>query len=337
MTGVTRCEGILYCDDLVSGIEEALSKDRLDKLYGEYTTDLKSRKKKKAKEIHIATRWSVHDVIGRIQRQYDGSARAEFIAIPDIAPETQTSNFDYDYDLGFDIKYFEDMAESMDEVSYRCLYKSDPIEREGILYHPDDLMRYFELPSDEQDEDGNPIIREPDAILAVCDTKDTGKDYNCLPVVYQYGQLFYLEDVVYKNIDPGTLDTLNAEMLIKHRVQQAQFESNKEGSRTANEVERLVKNMGGRCHITKKYTTQNKETKIIVNSDWVKKHILFKDPSKYDVRSDYGQFMAGLCSWTQLGKNSHDDAPDTMAMLALYVDSLPGGKAEVVSRSELGI
>ena len=63
LTGVTRCEGFLYVDDLVSGIEEALSIDRLDKLYGEYTTDLKSRKKKKAKEIHIATRWSVHDVI----------------------------------------------------------------------------------------------------------------------------------------------------------------------------------------------------------------------------------------------------------------------------------
>lgn len=88
LTGVTRCEGFLYVDDLVSGIEEALSIDRLDKLYGEYTTDLKSRKKKKAKEIHIATRWSVHDVIGRLERMYEGNPRAEFIAVPDIDPKT---------------------------------------------------------------------------------------------------------------------------------------------------------------------------------------------------------------------------------------------------------
>ena len=337
LTGVTRCEGFLYCDDLVSGIEEALSKDRLDKLYGEYTTDLKSRKKKKAKEIHIATRWSVHDVIGRLDRQYAGSDRAEFIAIPDIDPETQTSNFDYDYDLGFDVKYFNDMELSMDDVSYRCLYKSDPIEREGILYHPDELMRYFELPSDEQDEEGNPIINEPDAILAVCDTKDTGKDFNSMPIAYQYGDRFYLEAVVFKNIDPGTLDKLNAEMLVKHHVQQAQFESNREGSRTANEVERLVKEMGGRTHITKKYSTQNKETKIIVNSDWVKKHVYFKDPSMYDPRDDYGVFMAQVCSWTQLGKNTHDDGVDSLAMLALFVDNLEGGRAEVHSRSALGI
>lgn len=327
LTGVTRCEGFLYVDDLVSGIEEALSIDRLDKLYGEYTTDLKSRKKKKAKEIHIATRWSVHDVIGRLERMYEGNPRAEFIAVPDIDPKTGKSNFDYDYDVGFDEKYFHDMEMSMDDVSYRCLYKSDPIEREGILYHPTELQRYI----------GGLPDREPDSILAICDTKDTGTDYNFLGVFYQYGDRYYLEDLVFKNIDPGTLDELNSDMLVKHHVQQAQFESNKEGSRTANEVERLVKAKGGRCHITKKYTTQNKETKIIVNSSWVKEHVIFKDITEYEPKSDYGVMMSFLCSYTQLGKNKHDDAPDTLAMFAQFVDALLGGEGQVVKRSDLGI
>lgn len=327
LTGVTRCEGFLYVDDLVSGIEEALSIDRLDKLYGEYTTDLKSRKKKKAKEIHIATRWSVHDVIGRLERMYEGNPRAEFIAVPDIDPQTGKSNFDYDYDVGFDEKYFHDMEMSMDDVSYRCLYKSDPIEREGILYHPTELQRYI----------GGLPDREPDSILAICDTKDTGTDYNFLGVFYQYGDRYYLEDLVFKNIDPGTLDELNSDMLVKHHVQQAQFESNKEGSRTANEVERLVKAKGGRCHITKKYTTQNKETKIIVNSSWVKEHVVFKDITEYEPKSDYGVMMSFLCSYTQLGKNKHDDAPDTLAMFAQFVDALLGGEGQVVKRSDLGI
>ena len=327
LTGVTRCEGFLYVDDLVSGIEEALSIDRLDKLYGEYTTDLKSRKKKKAKEIHIATRWSVHDVIGRLERMYEGNPRAEFIAVPDIDPQTGKSNFDYDYDVGFDEKYFHDMEMSMDDVSYRCLYKSDPIEREGILYHPTELQRYL----------GGLPDREPDSILAICDTKDTGTDYNFLGVFYQYGDRYYLEDLVFKNIDPGTLDELNSDMLVKHHVQQAQFESNKEGSRTANEVERLVREKGGRCHITKKYTTQNKETKIIVNSSWVKEHVIFKDITEYEPKSDYGVMMSFLCSYTQLGKNKHDDAPDALAMFAQFVDALLGGEGQVMKRSELGI
>ena len=173
--------------------------------------------------------------------------------------------------------------------------------------------------------------------LAICDTKDTGTDYNFLGVFYQYGDRYYLEDLVFKNIDPGTLDELNSDMLVKHHVQQAQFESNKEGSRTANEVERLVKAKGGRCHITKKYTTQNKETKIIVNSSWVKEHVIFKDITEYEPKSDYGVMMSFLCSYTQLGKNKHDDAPDTLAMFAQFVDALLGGEGQVVKRSDLGI
>ena len=326
LTGVTRCEGFLYVDDLAN-----LCVFLMNNYSGSETVNAGTGKeltiKEQAKEIHIATRWSVHDVIGRLERMYEGNPRAEFIAVPDIDPKTGKSNFDYDYDVGFDEKYFHDMEMSMDDVSYRCLYKSDPIEREGILYHPTELQRYL----------GGLPDREPDSILAICDTKDTGTDYNFLGVFYQYGDRYYLEDLVFKNIDPGTLDELNSDMLVKHHVQQAQFESNKEGSRTANEVERLVREKGGRCHITKKYTTQNKETKIIVNSSWVKEHVIFKDITEYEPKSDYGVMMSFLCSYTQLGKNKHDDAPDALAMFAQFVDALLGGEGQVMKRSELGI
>ena len=47
--------------------------------------------------------------------------------------------------------------------------------------------------------------------------------------------------------------------------------------------------------------------------------------------------MSFLCSYTQLGKNKHDDAPDTLAMFAQFVDALLGGEGQVVKRSDLGI
>lgn len=331
LTGNTRCEGILCVDDLVSGIEEALSKERLDKLYGKYGTDLKTRKKVGAKELHIATRWSVHDVIGRLQRQYEGSPRARFVAVPDIDPTTGRSNFEYDYGVGFTVKYFTDIAATMDEISYRCMFKSEPIEREGILYNADQLKRYLNLP---MDDEGN--VLKPDAVFSVCDTKDTGKDYNAHVCIKQYGNNYYLDDVVFKNIDPGTLDYLNADMIVRNKVQMSQFESNKEGSRTANEVERIVAEKGWFCHFTKKYTTQNKETKIIINSPWVLEHVYFKDPSLYPLQSDYANFIKFLCSWTQLGKNTHDDAPDVMAMVAIFVAEMLGGQVQVMSREDLG-
>lgn len=318
-TGVTRADGLLYCDDLCSGIEEALSKIRLDKLWQKYNTDLKTRKKggrkgRRVKELHIATRWSVWDVIGRLQKQYGNDPRCRFIAYPDIDPETGKSNWNYDYGVGFDEAYFEDIANSLDDITYKCLYKNEPIEREGLLFEPDLLRRFKKLPPD----------KEPDAIWAFLDPKGSGTDYNTLGVFVQYGSDYYLTDVVFRNIDPYLLDDLNADCLVRNDVQICQIESNKEGVRTGDEIQKIVDERGGRCVIEKKYSTANKETRIIVSSKWVIQHVLFLEPYSvdnpdgYKANSEYGQFMAALTSYSQLSKNTHDDAPDMVTMLAIH-------------------
>ena len=320
LTGATRCEKYLYADDLVSGIEEAMSKDRLDKLWEKYTNDLKSRKKLDCKEIHIATRWSVHDVIGRLERQYEGDPRARFLSFPAL-DENDESNFDYMYGVGFNTKYFWDMRESLDDVSWRCLFMNEPIEREGVLYHEDDLRRYFELPQS-----------EPDAIIGICDTKDRGRDYAFLPVGYVYGEDYYIEDCVCDNGAPEIVDARLVDILLRHKVQMCRFESNSAGGRVAEKVQEEVKAKGGITHITTKYTTQNKETKIIVNSPWVKEHCLFKHPSCYQKSSDYGKMMNLLGLWTMSGNNKLDDVPDGMAMFAEFAQSLDGVKVKVFRR-----
>lgn len=336
-TGVTRAEGLLYCDDLCSGIEEALSKLRLDKLWTKYSTDLKTRKKagrkgKKCKELHIATRWSVHDVIGRLMRLYAGNDRCKFISVPDIDPETGESNWNYQYGVGFDEEYFEDIQQSLDEITYKCLYKNNPVEREGLLFDPDTLRRYKRLPD-----------KEPDAIWGFLDPKGEGTDFNSLGVFYQYGQDYYLEDVVFRNIDPYKLDILNAQCLVRNNVQICQVESNKEGVRTGDSIQAAIDEMGGRCVIEKKVSSANKETRIIVNSPWVIKHVLFKEPKTPDypdgylANSEYGEFMSQFTSYNQLSKNSNDDAPDMVTMLAIHEGGYDGTTVKVMSREKLGI
>ena len=93
-----------------------------------------------------------------------------------------------------------------------------------------------------------------------------------------------------------------------------------------------MKARGGITQITTKFTSVNKETKIIVNSAWVKEHCLFKDESLYQRNSEYGRMMNMLCSYTMAGKNKHDDVPDGMAMLADFAQSLTGGRVEVFQR-----
>ena len=318
--GLYRAATLLYCDDLVSGIEVALSKERLDKLWETYTTDLRQRKiGDHCKELHIATRWSVHDVIGRLEREYGDSDRAKFIVIPALN-ENDESNFDYAYGVGFSTNFYHEQRNIMDDVSWRALYMNQPIERDGILYQKDELRRYFDLPDE-----------EPDTIIAVCDTKDRGADYCCMPIAYQYGQNFFIEDILCDNSKPEIVDARLVEILLKHKVKLARFESNSAGGRVAQAVQAQVKKRGGITHITTKFTTANKDTKIIVNSPYVKEHFLFKDDTAFP-NKDYKRAMDMLCSYTMMGKNKHDDVPDGMAMLAEYAQSLSGQNVEVFRR-----
>ena len=319
--GLFRAATLLYCDDLVSGIEEALSKERLDKLWETYTTDLRQRKiGDKCKELHIATRWSVHDVIGRLESEYGDNDRAEFYSVPALN-ENDESNFDYPYGVGFSTKMYHEQRDIMDEVSWGALYQNDPIEREGLVYNKDELRRYFELPSE-----------SPDFILGVCDTKDKGKDYCFLPVVYVYGEDHYVEDCVCDNGLPDIVDIRLIDILVRRKVKSCQFESNSAGRRVAETIQKGVKERKGITHITTKYTTTNKETKIIVNSAWVKEHCLFKDESLYTRNSDYGKMMNMLCTYTVMGKNKNDDVPDGMAQYAEYVQSLSGMRVEIFKK-----
>ena len=319
--GLYRASALLYCDDLVSGIEVALSKERLDKLWETYTTDLRQRKiGDHCKELHIATRWSVHDVIGRLEQEYENSDRARFIALPAL-DENDQSNFDYAYGVGFSTAFYHEQRSIMDDASWRALYMNEPIEREGLVYAPDQLRRFFELPKE-----------EPDAIIGVCDTKDKGADYAFLPVAWVYGQDYYIGDCVCDNGLPDIVDARLTEILVRDRVKACRFESNAAGRRVAEKIQGEVKRCGGITHITTKFTTSNKETRIIVNSAWVKEHCLFLDQSLYRKNSDYGKMMNMLCSYTAAGKNKHDDVPDGMAMLAEFAQSLTGAHVEVFRR-----
>lgn len=318
LAGRVRANRYLLNDDLCSGIEEAVSKPRLDKLWQAYTVDLLQRRIDKCKQLHVCTRWSVHDVLGRIKQKYEGDPRARFVAVPDIDPVTGESNFNYKYGVGFSKEYFEDIANTMDDVSYRCLYKNEPIEREGLLYPEDSLRRYLSLPD-----------REPDAILGICDSKSKGIDYMFLPVFYQYGNDYYMDDCICSQEPDFSIQYERiADTIIRNKMQLVDFESNVGGDRIAAEVENRIQGKQN-CGITMHYTTQNKETKIIVNAEWVKKHCLFKDKSLYAPKTDYGVAMGFLMSYTVAGKNAHDDVPDGLAQFANFTNNLVGAKSEV--------
>ena len=318
--GKVRASNLLVADDLVPDIESAMSKERMDKLWQQYYTDMMQRMIGDCVQLLVQTPWTLHDPIDRLELTHTNDPLAEFIHLPAL-DENDESNFDYPYGLGFTTAFYHNQRDVMDDASWRALYMTQPIEREGQLYNEDELRRYFELPD-----------RKPDAILFVCDTKDKGTDYCVMPICYQYGNDFYCEDVVCDNSNPEVVEARLVSKLLQHKAQMGQFESNSAGGKIAEKVQKEVKESGGIAKITTKYTTQGKETKIIVNSPWVKERVLFKDNSIIKKDKEYRRMLNFLCGYTMAGKNKHDDVPDAWAMFAEYVQQLEGNKVEVFRR-----
>lgn len=310
--GKVRTNKYLYCDDLIGSIEEALNPIILDKIWRIYGVDLKQRKlNEKVKEIIIMTRWSTKDVIGRIIELYGDSERMKIISIPDIDPQTGKSNFDYKYN-GMSVDFFNDQALTMDEISYKCLYKQEPIEREGLLFPDNKILRYTELPKTR-------IKR----VTGQCDCKGKGTDYFVMPVLVEFEEYegeFYCVDAICNNSSDYEYQyESTANMIVEYEMNDCEFESNQGGDRVAIEVNKRVEEKGWICNITSEPTETNKEARIFQCSNWIMQHIRFKDRKMYSTKDQYGEMMSWLLKYSVSGKNTHDDVPDVFSNFAIRI------------------
>ena len=321
LAGRVRASNWLYLDDPVDGIETAMSRERLDKLWQTVYTDFFQRAiGNRVKRLIIGTRWSLADPIGRLEDYYADDPGALFIREP-VLDENDESRFDYPYGLGYTTEFLLKQRDLMDEPSWLALYQQQPIEREGQLYAPDELRRYFSLPD-----------KEPDAVLAICDTKEQGADYCVCPVFYQYGDDFYLEGIICDNGKVEIVQDRVAAILVDRKVKMCRIESNRGGTLFAQNVQKRVKELGGMTSITTKWTQSSKETRIQTNSAIVKAHVLFKDESLYAKDKEYRDAMTQLTTYSMMGKNKHDDVPDALAMFVDWQMSDRSNMVQIMKR-----
>jgi len=312
LNGACDCRGMLISDDLISGIEEALSKDRLVSAWGKVDNNLIPRAKETAKILWCGTRWSIIDPIGvRLDLLENDPAyknrRVENINLPALDSDDE-SNFEYEYNVGFSSDYYHQRRASFernnDIASWSAQYMGDPIEREGALFTPDGFRYYNgELP------DG-----EPDRVFMAVDPAFGGGDFVAAPVCYQYGEDVYVHDVVYDNGDKTVTQPLLAEAIERNHVQAAQFEATKATEAYKEGVEELLKQRGIRLNITSKAapTDKAKFQRIFDKAPDIRERMIFRESGCRD--KPYSLFMQNVLSYKALGKNKNDDAPDSLTM-----------------------
>ena len=328
LNGACDCRGMLISDDLISGIEEALNKDRLVSAWAKVDNNLIPRAKETAKILWCGTRWSIIDPIGvRLDLLENDPAfaarRVRNINLPAL-DENDISNFEYDYNVGFSTDYYQQRRASFernnDMASWTAQYMGEPIERDGALFTPDGFRYYNgELPEE-----------APDRIFMAVDPAFGGGDFVAAPICYQYGDDLYVHDVVYDNGDKKITQPLLADAIERNGVQAAQFEATKATEAYKEGVEAILHDRGIRLNITSKAapTDKAKFQRIFDKAPDIRERMIFRESGKRD--KPYSLFMQNVLSYKALGKNKNDDAPDSLTMAINMTRTAP--RVEAIRR-----
>lgn len=318
LNGSCDANGYIIGDDLCSGIEEALSRDRMNSLWTIVDNNFITRALPSAKRIWMGTRWSIYDPAGiRMDLLRNDPAYEDWkwqdINIPAIGTDGE-SNFDYDYRKGFTTDDYMQRRASFerrgDMASWFAQYQGEPIEREGEVFAPDSL-RYYNgvLPTD------------PDRIFMVVDPAWGGGDFVAAPVVYQYGEDLYVADVVFNNGDKKITQPMIANKVKTHNVAAMKVEGTKMTAAYGEDIDKALRSEGIRINMqinVKHFTGMGKRDRIVDKSPDIRERMVFLSP---DHRSkEYEQFMQQVFAFTYTGKTKHDDAPDALAMAIEYAN-----------------
>lgn len=295
------CNAIAILDDPVKNIEEALSETIIQATWDWYTSTHLSRMEKGCKELHIATRWSKLDPIGRLTDEYSEAYTPDMKVI--VVPALDEEGNSFCEEIKSTEEYHQ-LRRVTDEFIWEAEFMQQPVSEKGLLFPPNEL-NWFSMKEI--------ATKKPDGIFGATDVADKGKDFLVSLTALKYGNDVYITDVVCTQDGVEVTEPLVAQMIIKNNIQLMKVEANNGGHAFARNIRDLVINKS-RCTVLAETNTSNKETRILMNSGFVKSRFYFRDD--YEVGSEYDKFMRMLTSYVKLTKNKFDDAPDVITQIA---------------------
>ena len=321
-------DGYLYVDDLIRDREHSLSPTRMENTYQEMLNKMFDRLNDGARVLMVGTLWSVLDPLERMRLQYGDRPDYFFRRIPALDPITDESNFAYEYN-GFSTQYYREMRERLDKPEWMAKYQQMPFVREGLLF-PADELRYF-----------NGILPEGDSrIVAVVDVAFGGGDSLSMPIgrEYENGDVYIFDWVFSKGAKEITIPRVVGK-IIANEIRVMRFEGNAGGDMYCQYVDDELSNQGWKCSCTAKRAPNNmdKMAKINAYAGDIKRNFIFLDEhrrtseekaedkrlgiTRYERSAEYEDAMQEVCMFVPVGKNTHDDAVDSLTQLAMFVEN----------------
>jgi predicted phage terminase large subunit-like protein len=289
---------VAITDDLYRGIEDALSDTVNDRIiqWKESTHD--SRFESGCARIDIGTRWSLKDIIGRGIEEtiYDKSIIVAALDDNDQSFCEAVMTTD---------EYHQTRKRTAKEI-WLAEYQQQPIDIEGRLFSSYQRIEESEF---EDFIKTNPI----EGTIAYIDVSDTGMDYTAMAVAAIVKNQVYIVDYVFTRDNTDITIPMCAAILNKWNVSYVRVESNNMGAMFARQLQTLTKSK-----VLQVANTVNKMTRIIMQSAFITSRVQFVSKDDQQCQT----FIQNMLTFSKEGKNKHDDAPDCLAGLSLFIQSM---------------
>ena len=296
---------VAITDDLYRGIEDAMSDTINDRVIAWKESTHDSRFERGCVRIDIGTRWSINDMIGRNvdQKQYD-----ETIMVPALDENDQS----FCENVMSTEEYHNKRKRTPIEI-WSAEYQQQPVDVQGRLFND---LKFIDLHEMNAIIGSNTTDSNPsgiDGALAYVDVADQGADYTACAIMIVVKNQFFVVDYVFTRENTDVTIPMIASKLNQWNVSYCRVESNGIGAIYGRNLQKLVK-----TRILPVANTTNKMTRIIMNSAFVMNDFTFV---KLD-NAPSEQFIQNVLSFTKEGKNKHDDAPDCICGLSMFVQSM---------------
>lgn len=289
---------VAITDDLYRGIEDALSDTVNDRIiqWKESTHD--SRFETGCARIDIGTRWSVKDIIGNgiESKIYDKSIIVS-------ALDDRGNSF---CEAVMTTEEYKQVQKRTAKEIWLAEYQQRPIDMEGRLFSDYKRINQSEF---EQFISTNQV----EGTLAYIDVSDTGMDYTAMAIAAIIKNQTYIVDYVFNRDNTDLTIPQCAALLNKWNVSYCRVESNNMGAMFARNLQNLTK-----TKILQVANTTNKITRIIMQSAFISQRMQFVVKEEQQCLT----FIENMLSFSKEGKNKHDDAPDCLAGLSLFLQSM---------------
>ena len=337
--------GYLYVDDLVRDRTHALSPTRMEDTFAEYLNKMVDRMNEGAKQLMVGTLWNILDPLKRLEEMYGNQEDYLFRKIPALN-ENDESNFDYAVH-GFPTSYYLEMRDRLiragNEAEWYAKYQQSPYVREGLLF-PQNELRFF---------NGVLPVGPKYNLVVVCDVAFGGGDSVSMPIGLKNEETgwTYIVDWYFNSAGVKVTVPEVADMLIKYNAKTVTFERNNGGLLFAKQVGEELERRNYICSCDTKPAPNNisKQDKIKSCEGKIKTQLIFLDGTSHeDISTDdvmvfnrsaqYSRAIDELSSFVTIGKNTHDDAADSISQLVLkaYGDINSVAVVETISRALLG-